>query len=116
MGTVERSHIEALLPHMGQLSEYYAYRSLRELKSMAQYMATSPAWTGPRPPRFLIWGEDLPRMPQTLPRPIPPEVLDQLDLLLEQAASGNESRSGTGSSLTNLLGCHSHSAPYRDAC
>ena len=85
MGTVERSHIEALLPHLGQLSEYYAYRCLLELKRMAEYMATSPAWAGPRPPRFLIWVEDLPRMSQTLPRPIPPDVLDQLDPLLERA-------------------------------
>jgi integrase len=86
MGTLQRSHIEVLLPQMGRLSDYQAYRSLLEMKSMAEYMSTSPAWTGPRPSRFLIWSDDLPRLPQTLPRPIPPEVLDQLDPLLEQAA------------------------------
>ncbi len=48
-------------------------------------MATSPAWAGPRPPRFLIWDEDIPPRPEALPRPIPPDVLDQLDPLLEQA-------------------------------
>ncbi|GHO86061.1 hypothetical protein KSZ_40670 [Dictyobacter formicarum] len=85
MGTVERSHIEALLPETAQLSEYQASRGLWDLKSMVEYMATSPSWTGPRPPRFLIWKEDIPGMPETLPRPVPPDVLDQLDLLLEQA-------------------------------
>jgi integrase len=44
-----------------------------------------PAWTGPRPPRFLIWEEDIPSRPEVLPRPIPPDVLDQFDPLLEQA-------------------------------
>jgi integrase len=85
VGTLTRNHIEALLPEMGQLSEYQAHRSLREMKIMVQYMASSPAWTGPRPPRFLIWDEDLPGRPETLPRPIAPPILDQLDLLLEQA-------------------------------
>ncbi len=70
---------------MGLLSEYQANRSLLAMKTMTDYMATSPAWTGPRPPRFLIWKEDIPKRPQTLPRPIPPHVLDQLDPLLEQA-------------------------------
>jgi len=48
-------------------------------------MASSPTWLGPRPPRFLIWDEDLPGRPEPLPRPIPPPLLDQLDLLLNQA-------------------------------
>jgi integrase len=52
---------------------------------MFTYMATSPAWTGPRPPRGLIWSEDIPSEPDTLPRPIPPDVLDQFDALLEEA-------------------------------
>jgi integrase len=84
-GTLQRSHIEALLPAMSQLSEHQAGRGLFEAKTMFDYMATSPAWTGPRPPRFLIWKEDIPRYSQALPRPIPPDVLDQLDPLLDQA-------------------------------
>jgi integrase len=87
MGTIKRSHIEALLPHIAQLSQTQANRSLENLQIMCEYMATSPAWTGPRPPRFLIWDEDIPPRPETLPRPIPPDVLDQLDPLLEQAAT-----------------------------
>jgi hypothetical protein len=79
MGTLERSHIEALLPEMGRLSDYQAYRSLLDTKRMVEYMSTSPAWAGLRPSRFLIWDDDPPRLPQTLPRPIPPQVLDQLD-------------------------------------
>ena len=85
MGTLERSHIEALLPEMERLSEYQANRSLREMKIMVEYMASSPAWTGLRPPRFLIWEEDIPHRPELLPRPIPPDVLDQFYPLLEQA-------------------------------
>jgi hypothetical protein len=60
MGTLERSHIEVLLPTVERLSVYQANRSLRAMKIMVEYMATSPAWTGPRPPRFLIWEEDIP--------------------------------------------------------
>lgn len=85
MGILTRDHIENILPAMAMLSEYIVSRCLWELKDMIEYMATSPAWTGPRPPRFLIWKEDIPAMPQTLPRPIPPDVLDQFDPLLEQA-------------------------------
>ena len=85
MGTITRSHIEALLPAMGSLSAYQANRSLQAMRTMTDYMTTSPSWTGPRPPRFLIWKEDIPKRPQTLPRPIPPSVLDQLDPFLEKA-------------------------------
>jgi integrase len=85
VGTVQRSHVEALLPAMSQLSLIQLSRGLREAKTMFEYMATSPAWTGPRPPRFLIWEEDIPPRPEALPRPIPPDVLDQFDPLLEQA-------------------------------
>jgi hypothetical protein len=53
-GTLQRSHMETLLPAMSQLSEHQAGRGLFEAKTMFDYMATSPAWTGPRPPRFLI--------------------------------------------------------------
>jgi integrase len=84
-GTLQRSDMEALLPAMSQLSEHQAGRGLFEAKTMFDYMATSPAWTGPRPPRFLIWKEDIPHYSQALPRPIPPDVLDQLDPLLAQA-------------------------------
>ncbi len=84
-GIVQRSHVEALLPAMSQLSIMKASRGLRETKIMFDYMTTSPAWTGPRPPRFLIWEEDIPPRPEALPRPIPPDVLDQFDPLLEQA-------------------------------
>ncbi len=52
---------------------------------MLEFMATSRAWTGPRPPRFLIWKEDIPPRPEALPRPIPPDVLDQLDPMLKLA-------------------------------
>jgi integrase len=85
MGTLTRNHLETLLPELGRLSQYRASRSLRASQSMLGYMATSPAWTGPRPPRNLIWEEDIPSRPEALPRPIPPDVLDQLDPLLEQA-------------------------------
>ncbi len=83
--TLDRGHMEALLPQMSQVSRYQIARSMREMKSMAEYMTLSPAWTGPRPPRYLIWAEDIPSRPEALPRPIPPNVLDQLDPLLDQA-------------------------------
>jgi integrase len=85
VGTLQRSHIETLLPAMSQLSDHQAGRGLFEAKTMFDYMATSPVWTGPRPPRFLIWKEDIPHYSQALPRPIPPDVLDQFDPLLHQA-------------------------------
>jgi hypothetical protein len=85
VGRLQREHIEAVLPEVWQLTNTQAYRGLREVRMMLTYMATSPAWTGPRPPRFLIWDEDLPSRPQTLPRPVPPNVLDLLDSLLESA-------------------------------
>ena len=85
IATIQRSHIETLLPAVSQLSQYQACRGLSETRRMLEYMATSPAWTGPRPPRFLIWKEDIPPRPEALPRPIPPDVLDQLDSLLQQA-------------------------------
>jgi integrase len=86
MGTIQRSDIETLLPHLAQLSQGQVNRALENLQIICEYMATSLAWTGPRPPRFLIWDEDIPPRPESLPRPIPPDVLDQLDPLLEQAA------------------------------
>jgi integrase len=85
VGTITRQQVEAILPKLAQYSDEVANRCLQITKAMLNYMATSPAWTGLRPPRFLIWKEDMPPRPDTLPRPIPPQVLDQLDLLLEKA-------------------------------
>jgi hypothetical protein len=85
IGTLDRRLVEHLLPEICQLGDYSAYRSLQAVKAMLTFMATSAAWTGPRPPRDLIWSEELPSQPIALPRPIPPPVLDQLDLLLDQA-------------------------------
>jgi integrase len=85
LGTITRSHIEAMLPLIAQDSQDARYRGLRLLRAMLDYAATSPAWPGPRPPRDLIWIEDMPSAPLTQPRPLPPDVLDQLDGLLEQA-------------------------------
>lgn len=85
IGTLDRSVIEDLLPIIMQSSPSTAYECLRQTKQMLDYMATSPAWTETRPQRFLIWSEDIPSEPETLPRPIPPNVLHQFDTLLEQA-------------------------------
>jgi len=60
MGNISRSHLEVLLPAMGLLSKHQTNRSLRAMKAMTDYMTTSPARTGPHPPRFLIWQEDIP--------------------------------------------------------
>jgi len=84
---IERRHIEDLLPRLGSLSPHRARYALRSLRKMLDYMATSPAWTGPRPARFLVWPEDIPRAVDPLPRPIPPDVLDHLDALLDQATA-----------------------------
>jgi hypothetical protein len=54
---------------------------------MLEYMATSPTWTSQRPPRGLILNDDIPSEPKSLPRPIPPDVLDQLDPFLEEAVA-----------------------------
>ncbi|HET8852596.1 MAG TPA: tyrosine-type recombinase/integrase, partial [Ktedonobacteraceae bacterium] len=85
LGTITRSHIEDMLPLLAQDSQDARYRGLRLLREMLEYAATSPAWPGPQPPRDLIWMEDMPVPPVTQPRPLPPDVLDQLDVLLEQA-------------------------------
>ena len=82
---ITRKHIEDALPQIWQRGNAAAEADLRATRVMLEYMALSPAWTGPRPPRNLIWRGDIPPRPRTLPRPIPPEVLDQLDPLLEQA-------------------------------
>lgn len=84
-GTITRHHIESILPQIWQRGDHAACAALRVLRTMLDYMATSASWPGPRPPRNLIWKDDIPSRPHTLPRPIPPQVLDQLDPLLEQA-------------------------------
>lgn len=85
VGTLDRQQVEEILPRIHQLNDRTACKCLRKTKAMLTYMATSPTWTGPRPPRELIWKEDIPAAPHTLPRPIPPDVLDQFDPLLDQA-------------------------------
>jgi integrase len=90
LGTITRSHIEEMLPLLAQDSQDARYRGLRLLREMLEYAASSPAWPGPRPPRDLIWKEDMPVPPVALPRPLPPDVLDQLDGLLEQAMAAME--------------------------
>lgn len=90
LGTITRSHIEEMLPLLAQDSQDARYRGLRLLREMLEYAATSPAWPGPRPPHDLIWMEDMPSAPLTQPRPLPPDVLDQLDGLLEQARGALE--------------------------
>lgn len=80
-----RDHVESILAQLRHLSDGQLNCCLEVTKAMLNYMATSPAWLGPRPLHGLIWSEDIPSRPQTLPRPIPPDVLDQLDPLLEQA-------------------------------
>ncbi len=87
VGTIERQHVEELLPQVYQLGDQVAWRCLQMVKEMFTYMTISPAWTGPRPPRGLIWDEEIPRRPDTLPRPVPPDVLDQFDALLELAVA-----------------------------
>jgi hypothetical protein len=85
VGMLSREMVEEILPKLTQWSDYAVRRCLQATRAMLTYMATSPAWTGPRPARFLIWDEDIPARPDTLPRPVPPQVLDQLDVLLEKA-------------------------------
>ncbi len=77
--------MEAILPHLADVGAALANRCLRDMRGMLEYMATAAAWTGPRPPRFLIWPEDIPSRAEPLPRPLPPVVVDQLDSLLDQA-------------------------------
>jgi len=61
---------------------------------MLEYMATNAAWKGPRPPRFLIYPEDIPTNNKGLPRPIPPDVADQFDTLLDKAVSAMKAGEG----------------------
>jgi integrase len=90
LGTITRSHIEEMLPLLARDSQDARYRGLRLLREMLEYAAASPAWPGPRPPRDLIWREDMPVPPVAPPRPLPPDVLDRLDGLLQQAVTAME--------------------------
>ena len=83
--TLHRHHIEELLPQLAQLRPQRARCVLVSLRKMLDYMATNPAWSGPRPARFLVWSDDMPRSATPAPRPLPPDVLDQIDHLLQQA-------------------------------
>ncbi len=84
--TIKRFHIEAILPEILALhSDVWVKSSLGAVSAMLNYMVHSPAWDGPRPPKDLIFREDIPSPATPLPRPIPPDVLDQLDPLLDQA-------------------------------
>ncbi len=90
LGTITRSHIEAMLPLLAADSPDARYRGLRLLRELVEYAATSPAWPGPRPPHDLIWSEDMPVPPVAQPRPLPPDVIEQLDGLLEEARGALE--------------------------
>jgi integrase len=92
LGTINRSHIEKMLPFLAQDSPDARYRGMRLLREMCEYATNSPSWPGPRPPRDLIWIEDMPYRPDTQPRPLPPDVLEQLDTLLETARIALEER------------------------
>lgn len=87
VGTVNRKHVETLVAYSQQLGQESASRGMSSLRTMLDYMATNAAWQGPRPPRFLVYPEDIPSRPDTLPRPIPPDVVDQFDALLDKAVA-----------------------------
>ncbi len=91
LGTINRSHIEDMLLLLAQDSLDARYRGLRLLRELLNHASISPAWPGPRPPRDLLWQEDLPARPaDQQPRPLPPDVLDQLEVLLEKAVAAME--------------------------
>lgn len=84
--TITRAHIEDLLPvFLAQSSDSWAKSCLWAVRAMFAYMVSSSIWDGPRPSADLIDREDIPSPHTPLPRPIPPDVLDQLDPLLEHA-------------------------------
>jgi integrase len=85
VGTLNRTQIESILPQIYQLSSSAAFSCLRRTRAMLEYMAISSEWTGVRPTPFLIWKEDIPFEQETFPRPIPPDVVQQLDTLLDRA-------------------------------
>lgn len=63
-----REHSEAPLPVMYAQGNGKAQYTFIQAKTVLNYMAMLPAWTEPRPRRFLIRTEALPGLPQTLPR------------------------------------------------
>lgn len=87
MGNLNRQHVEHLVARSQELSRNKAYDSMKTLRAMLRFMSQNAAWAGPRPPRFLMYPEDMPHKPVTLPRPIPPDVVAQFDLLLNQAVA-----------------------------
>jgi site-specific recombinase XerD len=103
LGMLDRKLVEEILPRIHQLNNRTACKCLRKMRAMLTYMATSSAWTGPRPPRDLIWKEDIPSAPHPLPRPIPPDVLDQFDPLLEQAVEAMKNGQNPPSVLSPSL-------------
>ena len=101
LGILTRSHVERILPFLYQMGSTPAHHCLRHVRTMLDHMATSPTWLGPRPQHGLIWPGDAPALADTLPRPVPPDVLDQLDALLEQAVQAM--RNGQTPSLLQPL-------------
>jgi len=85
VGTLKREHIEHLVAIAQQAGSHCASHGMAGFRTMLEFMASNAAWVGPRPPRFLVYPEDVACRPNTLPRPIPPDVADRLDALLYQA-------------------------------
>lgn len=86
LGTISRAHIEHVLPIvLSQSTDVWAKQCLGNMKAMVDYIVRSKHWSGPKPVKDLIDRDDIPSPRNPLPRPIPPEVLDQLDPLLEMA-------------------------------
>jgi integrase len=90
LASLTRAQVEGMLASLAQCSRNTAQKGLYALRAMLEYMSTSPTWSGPRPERMLIWTEDIPATPKPLPRPVPPDVLEQLEDLLHQAVMAME--------------------------
>ncbi len=91
LATLTRDHVVKTFPAISQQGNRRQATCLYESKAFLTYAATSPSWTEVRPERFLIWSEDIPAPKQALPRPIPPDVVDQLDQLLDLAMQATSS-------------------------
>jgi integrase len=91
IGNLNREHIELLVAHSGELGKNISGKGMRHVRAMLEFMATNSAWKGPRPPRFLIYPEDIPRNTSTLPRPILPDVIEQFDAWLDKAVAAMQS-------------------------
>jgi len=87
VGNLQREHVELVVAHSQGLSGCAVSEGFFVFRPMLEYMATNAAWKGPRPPRFLIYPEDIPTYDGGLPRPIPPDVADQFDALLNKAVA-----------------------------